>query len=79
MQASKDKIRCVLVIGSWRVVGDVHVLAGSRLTDTLNAKVKGFFPVTDVVVTDLCSGEELFTPGYMAVNRDLVAAVFPFE
>lgn len=79
MQTSKDKVRCVLVVGSWRVVGDVHVLTGSRLTDTLNAKVKGFFAVTDAVITDLSTGEELFAPEYMAVNRDSVAVVFPLN
>lgn len=79
MHTSKDKVRCILVIATWQIEGDVHVLSDSRLTDTLNAKTKGFFAVTDAVVTDVASGRELFRPPYMAVNRDSIALVFPLH
>lgn len=79
MQTPKEKVRCVLAVGSWRVEGDVHVVAGSRLTDTLNAKAQGFFAVTDAVITDLVTNEPIAKPGYIAINRSRVSAVFPVE
>lgn len=79
MQTPKDKVRCVMVVGSWRVEGDVHVLSGSRLTDTLNAKAQGFFAVTDAIVSDVASGDILYTPRYIAVNRATVAVIVPVE
>lgn len=79
MYTSKDKIRCVMVVASWKVEGDVHLLAGSRLTDALNSKSKDFIAVTDAVVSDLSGGQELFRPPYLAVNRENLAVIFPLE
>jgi len=79
VQTPKDKVRCIMVVGTWRVEGDVHVLSGSRLTDTLNAKVQGFFAVTDAVISDLATGDVLHSPHYIAVNRSTVSLVFPVE
>lgn len=79
MYTSKDRVRCVIVSGTWRIEGDMHVLAGSRLTDALNSKAKDFIAVTDAVVFDAVSGRELFRPGYLAVNRDAISVVFPLE
>ncbi|PKQ15429.1 MAG: hypothetical protein CVT67_09410 [Actinobacteria bacterium HGW-Actinobacteria-7] len=77
MYTSKDKVRCVLAVEHWRIEGDVHLLEGSRLTDSMNSKAKDFIAVTDAVVFDAASGRELFRPPYMAVNRTLIAVVFP--
>lgn len=77
MHTSKDRVRSVIIVSSWRIEGDLHVLAGSRLTDSLNSKAKDFIAVTDCVVYDLASGRELFRPEYLAVNRDQVGVVFP--
>lgn len=79
MYTSKDKVRCVIVAANWRIEGDVHVLAGSRLTDALNSKAKDFIAVTDAVVFDATTGKELFRPPYVAVNRENMAVIFPVE
>lgn len=79
MYTSKDKVRCVVVVGNWRVEGDIHVLAGSRLTDALNSKAKDFIAVTDSVVFDATTGKEIFRPPYLAVNRDAMSVIFPVE
>ncbi len=79
MHTSKEKVRCVMVVDGWRIEGDVHVLSGSRLTDTLNAKPQGFFAVTDAVISDLASGEVLYTVAYAAVNRATASVIFPLD
>jgi len=76
---SKDKVRCVIVASTWRIEGDVHVLAGSRLTDSLNSKAKDFIAVTDATVYDAVTGKQLFDPPYVAVNRESISVVFPVE
>jgi hypothetical protein len=77
MYTSKDKVRCVVVAAGWRIEGDVHVLSGSRLTDSLNSKAKDFIAVTDAEVYDVTSGEVAFRPPYVAVNRESIALIFP--
>lgn len=79
MYTSKDKIRCVLAVAHWRIEGDIHLLEGSRLTDSMNSKAKDFIAVTDAVVYDAASGRELSRPSYMVVNRTLIAVVFPLS
>lgn len=75
----KDKVRCVLIVSGWRIEGDVHVLTGSRLTDSLNSKAKDFFAITDGTVFDLSTGKALYRPEYLAVNRSAISVVFPVE
>ena len=77
MQTNKDRVRCVVIVATWRIEGDVHVLTGSRLTDMLNSKAKDFFVMTDAVVSDAASGAELHRVSYVAVNRSEAALVFP--
>lgn len=66
-----------MVAGTWRIEGDVHVLAGSRLTDSMNSKAKDFIAVTNAVIYDATTGRKLFDPEYVAVNRESIVAVFP--
>lgn len=73
---SKDKVQVVVISGALRIEGEMHVLAGSRLTDALNSKANDFMVVTDASVYSLDSGELLYKPSYVAVNRDALSAVF---
>ena len=54
-------------------------MSGSRLTDALNSRSKDYIAVTDAVVSDVSTGQELYRPAYVAVNRLTVFAVFPLE
>ena len=74
---SKDRVRVVLATNVYRVEGDMHVLAGSRLTDALNSKAKDFFAITDAKVFDMNTGELRFEPEYIAVARDSISIIFP--
>lgn len=76
---SKDRVRVVIVIDEWRIEGDLHVLAGSRLTDALNSKAKDFLAVTDAVIHEAKSGTRLFQTPYLALNRDAISLIFLAE
>lgn len=76
---SKDKVRVVIITDRFRIEGEMHVLAGSRLTDALNSKAKDFLAVTAVEMYSLDSGELAYESAYVAVNRDSIAAIFPLE
>lgn len=76
---SKDKTRCVIIAAGWRLEGDLHTLAGSRLTDSLNSRSKDFLALTDAVITDAITGEEISRPSYLAVNREAIAVIYPLN
>lgn len=76
----KDQVRVVIITDAgYRVEGDFHVLAGSRLTDALNSKAKDFFAITNARIFQVGTDEVLYTPSYIAVNRDSIACILPYE
>ncbi len=44
----RERVRVVIYTLSCRIIGDLHIIPQSRLTDMLNVKAKDFFPLTDV-------------------------------
>ena len=46
----KDRLHVVMLAQGLQIEGDLHILAGTRLTDALNSKGKDFFPVTDASI-----------------------------
>ena len=79
MYTDKDQIAVVMIVNGWRVEGEMHVLAGSRLTDALNSKSKDFLAVTNAKVFDAVSGTLLMNPPYLAVNRAAISVVYNAE
>jgi hypothetical protein len=79
MYTNKDSIRVVAIVGSMRVEGDFHVLAGSRLTDALNSKNKDYFALTNARVSACDSDAVLYAPSYAAINRASITLIFPLE
>lgn len=76
---AKSKVRVVVVLDTWRIEGDMHVLQGSRLTDALNSKAKDFLAVTDAVIYEAKSGTLLFQTPYLALNREAISLIFLAE
>jgi hypothetical protein len=75
----KDRVRVMIVTNGFRIEGDFHVLAGSRLTDALNSKAKEYFAITEAKVYGLEGDTALYSPPYIAVNRASIACIFPVE
>jgi hypothetical protein len=75
----KEKIRVVVYTGRYRIIGNIYYVPGTRLTDTLNVKVKDFIPLTEVVVMDDRENAVLVEVPYLAVYRDSIIFVYPLE
>jgi len=79
MFVSKSKVRIVAVVDGWRIEGDLHILSGSRLTDSINSKAKDFLAVTDARIFEANTSALLFETPYLALNRDSISMVFLSE
>ncbi|HEY5548522.1 MAG TPA: hypothetical protein VIL17_02875 [Coriobacteriia bacterium] len=79
MYSHKDRLHVVILTRGMQIEGDLHVLAGSRLTDALNSKGKDFFPVTDARICQIGSEETLYSVQYIAVNRDSIDCIMEVE
>jgi hypothetical protein len=79
MYSQKDRLHVLILARGLEVQGDLHVLAGSRLTDALNSKGKDFFPVTDATISVIGAEEPLHRLKYIAVNRDSIDCIMEIE
>lgn len=79
MYSQKDRLHVVMIVRDLRIEGDLHILAGTRLTDALNSKGKDFFPVTDATITRVGDAEPLYAVKYIAVNRESIDCIIESE
>ena len=79
MYTNKDQVRVMIVTDIFRIEGLLHILTGSRLTDALNSKSKDFLAITDAKIFALTDDSLIYSPEYIAVNRDSISCIFPVE
>jgi hypothetical protein len=79
VHTNKERVGVVAIVGTWRVEGCMHVLAGSRLTDSLNSRATDFLALTDAKVFDVASGALLMETPYLALNRESITMVLNAE
>jgi hypothetical protein len=75
----KDRLHVVMLVQGLQIEGDLHILAGTRLTDALNSKGKDFFPVTDATISKVGDAEPLYSVKYIAVNRESIDCIIEAE
>jgi Na+-transporting NADH:ubiquinone oxidoreductase subunit NqrA len=79
MYSQKDRLHVLILSRGLEVRGDLHVLAGSRLTDALNSKGKDFLPITDATISVIGAPEPLRELKYIAVNRDSIDCIMEID
>lgn len=79
MYIDKDRVRVLIFTDLATIEGDLHLLAGSRLTDALNTKAYDFYAVTDATLRRPDDGEEMRRSPYIAVSRESMRLVVPLE
>lgn len=80
MHAKKERLRVELYTVNHRLVADLHIFAGARLTDIMQSReTSSFFALTDVEVYDVRSGEMLFRADFLDVNRNHIVMIRPLE
>lgn len=73
--STDNTTRVVILTAHYRIVGNIDLLPGARMTDYI-AEAKTFFAVTDAEVWDL-NGRKITACGFMDVNRDHVEIIMP--
>jgi len=75
----KDRLHVVMLAQGLQIEGDLHILAGTRLTDALNSKGKDFFPVTDASIQRIGDEAPLYSVKYIAISRDSIDCIIEGE
>lgn len=79
MYTPKERVRVVIGTSAYQIEGDVHILAGGRLTDLVNVKAKDFWAITNATIKDLSGERVLYEVPYGVVSRDEIVWLFPLE
>jgi hypothetical protein len=75
MAEGYNKTRVVIFTGSYRIKGDIDIVAGARVTDYM-IETKKYFAVTNAEVWDL-EGRKIHTAPFVNVNSAHVVVVAP--
>jgi hypothetical protein len=75
MAEGDSKKRVTILAGSYRIKGDIELIAGARITDFV-LDSKAFFVVTGAEVWDL-EGRKIFAAPFLNINREQVVIVAP--
>jgi Family of unknown function (DUF6812) len=68
----------VFLTGHYRIKGKIGMMAGVRLTDYMN-ETKDFIAVTEAVVYDCSSGEQILAGGFVNVQRSSIEVIIHEE
>jgi hypothetical protein len=80
MHARKEKLRVEIYTVNHRILADLHIFPGARLTDIMQSReTQSFFALTDVEVFDVRTGEELFRSDFIDINRNHIVMIRPME
>lgn len=67
--------KVIILTGHYRIVGNIDLLPGARVTDYL-AEARDFFAVTDAEVWDL-NGRKISSGAFMNINRACIEVMMP--
>lgn len=73
--SAESRTKVIVMTGSYRIVGSVDLLPGSRVTDFLS-EARDFFAITDAEVWAM-DGRKLFASSFLNVNRDRIELIMP--
>ncbi len=71
----KEMVEVIMQTTTNRIQGSVHVRPDQRLKDEINQS-ELFVAVTNATIFDQ-SGKEIYTCGFLAVNREHIVWLFP--
>jgi len=72
---TENTTRVIILTGHYRIVGDISLLPGARITDFL-AESKEFFAVTNAEVWDL-NGRKISACRFIDINREHIEIIMP--
>ncbi len=75
----KDTVRVMIITKDHRIEGEMHILEGARLSDSLNSKNKDFYAITNASIYRVEDERLVASPQFIAVSREGITAIFPIE
>lgn len=80
MKAERDLVKVAIFTEQYKLVGNVHVVPGGRISDFLASKISSnFIPVTDVKVYSTKDAKLVMEVKFLTVNTDSIILFYPVD
>ena len=84
LHVEKERIRVIIFTQHYKVVGDLYLPKGGRLTDFLNKTLSGiendvFIPVTDAECFSIEDGKLKYVNDFIVINKNHIHFLFPYK
>jgi hypothetical protein len=80
MHAAKERLRVEIFTGNQRILADIFIFPGARLTDIMTAReAQSFIALTNVESYDAATGKELFRTDFANINKNHIVLIHPVE
>jgi hypothetical protein len=80
MHAAKEKLRVEIYTANQRIMGDIFIFPGARLTDIMTSReAQSFIALTNVEAHDFNTGKELFRTDFANINKNHIVLIHPVE
>ncbi len=80
MKADRDLVKVAIVTDHYKLIGNIHVVPGGRVTDFLASRVSGnFIPVTDVKVYSEKDEKLMLETKFLTVNARYIIMLYPIS
>jgi len=80
MKAPKEKLRVEIYTTNHRIVADIHIFPGARLTDIMTAReAQSFLALTAVEAYELSTGRHIFQSDFANINKNHIVLIRPAE
>ena len=78
MHAAREKLRVEIFTANQRILADIFIFPGARLTDIMTAReAQSFIALTNVEAFDVLNGRELFRTDFANINKNHIVLIHP--
>jgi hypothetical protein len=79
-KVKKHVLFVVILTQDYRIMGEIHVLPGSRLTDYVNSQPdENFVAMTNAEIVSLVDNIPISKVDYLALNKSYINMIYPLE
>ena len=80
MKAERDIVNVAILTEQYKLVGNIHIVPGGRITDFLVSKSGGnFIPVTDVKIFSTRDEKLILETKFLTVNSNFIIMLYPLK
>jgi hypothetical protein len=74
----KNRLLVTIFTQHFKIVGEVHIQPGIRLTDFINGEPdQSFVAVTNAEIFNISGGQPVYTMDFLVINRNHITIAFP--